>query len=44
LYSNLRLGDASKAKSIIMKWSTPTTGEWEGIWDRVHRAATVISF
>lgn len=44
LYSNLRLGDASDAKSIVMKWNTPTTGDWEGIWDRVQRAATVISF
>jgi len=43
LYSNLRLADASEAKSIVMQWSYPTTGDWEGIWDRVKRAGTNIT-
>lgn len=42
LYSNLRLGDSSEAKAIILKWNAPMTGDWEGIWDRVQRAATFV--
>jgi L-threonylcarbamoyladenylate synthase len=44
LYADLRAGDASNCNALILKWDHPFDGQWEGIWDRVQRAAKVITF
>lgn len=42
LYSALRLADRSDSKKITLHWPYSTEGEWEGIWDRVKKAASEI--
>ena len=42
LYGLFRQADLSDAKTLALKWNFPRDGEWEALWDRVQRAATVI--